>query len=118
VSALTDVRPEDFTPDGLRGHAEVLDGLAAGLSLEAEKFKGGEDCVALVCLSEDCLRFAAVFRGLADVTTAVATACGIIEAADARLLALDGPVGDATPPMTISEWQELYETLDRARGGG
>jgi hypothetical protein len=60
-----DVRPEDFTPEGLRGHAEVLDGIAAGLALEAEKFKG-EDMVTLVCLSEDCLRFAAVFRGLAD----------------------------------------------------
>lgn len=46
---------------------------------------------------------------------AINKACGIIERADARLLAMDGPCGNSAPDMTLAEWRELYVTLDNAR---
>lgn len=47
---------------------------------------------------------------------AIDQACAIIERADARLLATDGPCGGLPPDMTLAEWKELYSTLDKARG--
>ena len=41
-------------------------------------------------------------------------AVGIIEAADARCLAADGPVGHLRDEMTDHEWREMYVALTRA----
>jgi hypothetical protein len=46
---------------------------------------------------------------------AINRACEIIEVADARNLANDGPAGGFPPQMTLKEWRTLYVTLDRAR---
>lgn len=46
---------------------------------------------------------------------AIEHACEIIELADARLLAGDGPAGNQPPDMSLAEWRELYVTLDAAR---
>jgi hypothetical protein len=63
--AFADVRAEDFEPEALRGHAEVLDGLAHGLSLHARGLHNPEDMLSVDGSAEDCRLFAAVFRGLA-----------------------------------------------------
>jgi hypothetical protein len=46
---------------------------------------------------------------------AINRACEIIEVADARNLANDGPAGGFPPQMTLKEWRTLYVTLDNAR---
>lgn len=46
---------------------------------------------------------------------AINRACQIIETADQRLLAMDGPIGNSPPDMSLTEWRELYMVLDRAR---
>ncbi len=46
---------------------------------------------------------------------AIKRACEIIETADARLLATDGPCGGLPPNMSLDEWRELYVTLDEWR---
>lgn len=48
---------------------------------------------------------------------AIDRACRIIEAADARNLPSDGPLGFLPPQMTLKEWGELYDVLDKARKG-
>lgn len=45
---------------------------------------------------------------------AIATACDMIETADARNLANDGPAGGCPPQMSLREWQVLYKTLKAA----
>ena len=42
---------------------------------------------------------------------AIGAACTIIETADARNLANDGPAGGCPPDMSLKEWQTLYEIL-------
>lgn len=54
-------------------------------------------------------------RPKVTVLEALNHACDIIETADARLLALDGPCGGLPPDMKLAEWEELYTTLDDAR---
>ena len=49
-----------------------------------------------------------------DLRLAIATACDMIETADARNLANDGPAGGCPPQMSLREWQVLYETLKAA----
>lgn len=49
-----------------------------------------------------------------DLRLAIATACDMIETADARNLANDGPAGGFPPQMSLREWQVLYETLKAA----
>lgn len=46
---------------------------------------------------------------------AIVAACRIIETADARNLANDGPAGGFPPQMGLKEWRTLYVTLDKAR---
>jgi hypothetical protein len=45
---------------------------------------------------------------------AINKACAIIERADERNLANDGPAGGSPPQMSLPEWRSLYVTLDRA----
>lgn len=47
---------------------------------------------------------------------ALHAACAIIETADARNLANDGPAGGFPPDMSLKEWQTLYEMLKSALG--
>jgi 3-deoxy-D-arabino-heptulosonate 7-phosphate (DAHP) synthase len=54
-------------------------------------------------------------NGRQRMRAAISRACDIIEAADARLLALDGPCGGLPPVMSLDEWRTLYVTLDNAR---
>ena len=42
-------------------------------------------------------------------------AIAIIEAADGRAAAADGPVGHVRDEMTDNEWRELYISLQKAR---
>lgn len=49
-----------------------------------------------------------------DLRLAIATACDMIETADARNLANDGPAGGCPPQMSLREWQVLYKTLKAA----
>jgi hypothetical protein len=46
---------------------------------------------------------------------AIAAACAIIETGDQRLLAGDGPAGGQPPELSLAEWKEMYDALDRAR---
>lgn len=45
----------------------------------------------------------------------VEQACEIIETADERLLAVDGPCGGLPPDMSLKEWRDLYVKLTDAR---
>ena len=49
-----------------------------------------------------------------DLRLAIATACDMIETADARNLANDGPAGGVPPQMSLREWAVLYKTLKAA----
>jgi hypothetical protein len=49
---------------------------------------------------------------------AINRACEIIEMGDQRLMAADGDCGNLPPDLTLTEWRELYRTLDRARRAG
>ena len=42
---------------------------------------------------------------------AIHAACAIIEMADARNLACDGPASGSPPRMTLAEWKNLYTLL-------
>lgn len=46
---------------------------------------------------------------------AINAACEIIEIADSKNLANDGPAGGFPPQMDLREWRKLYVTLDVAR---
>jgi hypothetical protein len=65
-AGLVAVGPEDFTPAALRGHAEILDALSGGLAAQAMRERDPEDRDVTRGLADDCRRFAAVFRGIAD----------------------------------------------------
>lgn len=54
-------------------------------------------------------------RRVRSMRSAINRACEIIETADARLLATDGPCGGLPPDMSLAEWRELYTVLDKAR---
>lgn len=45
----------------------------------------------------------------------VQKAMGIIESADQRALAVDGPVGHVRDMMTDREWRDMYVALERAK---
>lgn len=49
------------------------------------------------------------------ILEALNKACDIIETGDQRLLASDGPINGLPPDISLSEWRELYVTLDNAR---
>lgn len=50
-----------------------------------------------------------------DLLKAINQACEIIEIADSRLLADDGPAGGQAPDMSLREWIKLYAILDEVR---
>jgi hypothetical protein len=58
---------------------------------------------------------AAFEAGPTDLLKAINRAAQIIETADERNLANDGPAGGFPPQMTLAEWRDLYVTLDNAR---
>lgn len=51
-----------------------------------------------------------------DLRAVIRAACDVIEMADARNLANDGPAGGFPPDMSLKEWQTLYEILKSALG--
>ena len=51
-----------------------------------------------------------------DLRAVIRAACDVIETADARNLANDGPAGGCPPDMSLREWQTLYEMLKSALG--
>lgn len=60
-------------------------------------------------------RALAVFEAPSPLLAAINRAAQIIELADERNLANDGPAGGFPPQMTLAEWRDLYVTLDNAR---
>lgn len=50
-----------------------------------------------------------------SVLRLIEDACEIIETADERLLAVDGPCGGLPPDMSLKEWRDLYVKLINAR---
>jgi hypothetical protein len=52
---------------------------------------------------------------ITNLLNAINHACDIIENADHRLLAQDGPAGGQAPPMSLDEWRRMYVSLDKAR---
>lgn len=53
---------------------------------------------------------------VAFMRQAIESACAIIETGDNRLLASDGPAGNQPPAISLGEWRQMYETLNKARG--
>ncbi len=51
------------------------------------------------------------------VLSAINKACAIIETGDQRLMASDGPINNQPPDISLTEWREMYVTLDTARRG-
>jgi hypothetical protein len=56
--------------------------------------------------------FDAVMKERDALASAIHEACDIIETADARNLATDGPASGSPPQMSLTEWRRLYVVLE------
>lgn len=66
------------------------------------------------CARDTVPPYEAVIEHATHLEVAIRKACRIIETADERNLANDGPAGGFPPQMTLREWHTLYRTLKTA----